>query len=550
MRSVLVGIALLAAGCSSSKAKVNGGGAGTDGGAAPDAPAGTGGGTDAAGADRAAGAGGAAGATGGAGATAGAGGAAGASTAPTASVLTRNGRDTRDAFYIQPTLTKAAISRMALDANFKATFPGSMSASPLYMENGPGGKGAFFAATTSNRVFALDETTGAVLWMHSIGSAPAQTGAGCGNVLPDGITSTPVIDAATRTIYVAGGVGTMQIDRHEIHALSVDDGSERPGWPVNASALKDPTGLAFNTVAQNQRGALSLVGGVLYVPYGGHAGDCNSYHGWVVAVDTKDPTKTGAWATAGVGAGIWAGGGMASAGNGVFAVTGNCLVGPATQQDCEEVVHLTGLSQLDRTTGVYYPEHWRTMDQLDADFGSSSPLVISVPGSKPSTILAAVAKDGHFYLLDPANLGGMGGHLQDLMIATASMSIRTAPAAYTSTSGLHVVLDTANGASCGFGGRALVSLSITPGSPPTAKQAWCAPAGGDTSPMTTTTDGKNDAIIWILADYLFATDAETGADLGVGTGACLNIHRYTTPIAVKGRIIASADGQLCSWSPH
>ena len=50
---------------------------------------------------------------------------------------------------------------MALDTDFKADFTGAMWASPLYLENGPGGKGVFFAVTTGNDVFALDETTGA-----------------------------------------------------------------------------------------------------------------------------------------------------------------------------------------------------------------------------------------------------------------------------------------------------------------------------------------------------------------------------------------------------
>ena len=52
-----------------------------------------------------------------------------------------------------------------------------MWASPLYLENGPGGKGVFFAVTTGNDVFALDETTGAMVWMHNIGSSPHGTAA-------------------------------------------------------------------------------------------------------------------------------------------------------------------------------------------------------------------------------------------------------------------------------------------------------------------------------------------------------------------------------------
>src|SRR4029078_3429814 len=91
------------------------------------------------------------------------------------------------------------------------------------------------------------------------------------------------------------------------------------------SPVSDPDETPFNTPAQNQRGALSLLNGILYVPYGGHAGDCGSYRGWVVAIHAANPTKIGAWVTGGVGGGIWCPGGMPSDGTGVFASTGNDL---------------------------------------------------------------------------------------------------------------------------------------------------------------------------------------------------------------------------------
>jgi hypothetical protein len=525
MRAACVALVALGLGCSSSKAKP-GGAAGAGGGAAA-----------------------AAGAAGGA---AGAGGKGGPiSTAD--DVPTRNKRETRDGFFIEPTLTKAAAMKMAPDTTFKAAFTGAMYAAPLYVANGPGGKGAFFAATTNNMVYALDETTGAVLWMHSIGSAPAMSGSGCGNVTPDGITSTPVIDVAARTIYVAGAIGTTIIDHHEIHALSLDDGSERSGWPVNVSALQGPGGVTFNSVAQNQRSALSLVNGIVYVAYGGHAGDCGVYRGWVIAVDPKDPTKPGAWMTGGVGEAIWAAGGMASDGTGVFAVTSNRLPDGVTHQDSEEVARITGMGDLDRTTGVYYPASWRTMDVTDADFGASSPVVVAVPGSTPAKVVAAATKDGHLYLLDPANLGGMGGHLQDLVVATGgAMLIRSVLAAYTSTTGVHVLLNTIAGAPCGVGGIAVISVGLAAGSPPVAKQAWCFAGGAGQSPIATSTDGMNDTIVWTMnGATLNGIDGDAGTLVYDGSnGPCGGVHAFTSPIAVKGRIVVGADNQLCSWSAH
>jgi hypothetical protein len=463
------------------------------------------------------------------------------------SVTTRNNHETRDGFFIQPTLTKAKAATVALETTFAATFTGAMWASPLYLENGPGGKGVFFAVTLGDMVYALDETTGSVVWMHSIGTAPGNGFAGCGNTT--GITSTPVIDVASRTIYVAGVVSGAAGVSHEIHALSVDTGMEKAGgWPVSVGNLKGNGTLAFHQAAYNQRSALSLVNGILYVGYGGHVGDCNDYHGWVVAVNTADPTMAAAWSTGGQGEAIWAAGGMASNGNGVFAVTGNANGGGATHADSEEVVHVTGMAQVDRTTGIFYPTDWRDMDGNDLDFGAVSPVVITVPGAMPSTLVAATTKHGHFFLLDPSHLGAAmgGGSLVDLPIAGGGMSIRAAQAAYVSTTGVHVVMNGSN-LMCPPGkSGGIVSVLVGPGSPPTANVAWCA-GGGNQSPIATSTDGKNETVVWNYDNGLKGYDGDTGASV-VSAPGCGNVRTWTSPIAVKGRLVVGGDGKLCSWA--
>lgn len=472
------------------------------------------------------------------------------------SVLERNNHPSRDGHFVQPTLTKAAAASLARDAAFTGSFTGNMWASPLYLESGPAGKGVFFVVTTGNDVIALDETTGAVVWTHNIGPSPVSSGAGCGSIHPIGILSTPVIDAKARAIYVAGAIGAQTIARHEVHALSVDDGSLLAGWPVDVSRLSAGT-LAFSPPPHNQRSALSLVGGILYVAYGGHVGDCGPYHGWVVGINAKDPTKVGAWASGGQGEGIWAAGGMASDGSGVFAVTGNSTVGTATHLDSEEVVRITGLGTLARSdANVYFPASWRTMDSADADFAANSPVYIQVPGATPSAFVAAISKDGHLYLLDSKNLGGMGGHVVDFTVAKGSMSIHTAPAAYTTAQGVHVTFSTDSGALCPAGGpsgQVVMSVLIPAGNPPVPQVEWCAAlAGVVTAPIATTTDGKNEAVVWFMNNgKLNGVDGDTGdVILAGGTETCTGVRQWTSPIAVKGHIIAAGDGHLCSWSPH
>src|SRR4051794_25536543 len=203
-------------------------------------------------------------------------GAAIAATGP--SVVRYNNNLSRDGVFVQPTLTKARAATMVRDASFDGTVSGNVYASPLFVDGTPG---VFVIATENNQVSVLDENTGRPVWQRSYGQSAGRSGAGCGNIAPIGITGTPVIDVATRTIYFNAAIGTSTtITDHVIHAVSLDDGSERPGWPVSAKSITS-AGETFNPVVHNQRSALLLAGGILYVAYSGHFGDCGSYRGWL-----------------------------------------------------------------------------------------------------------------------------------------------------------------------------------------------------------------------------------------------------------------------------
>jgi len=489
----------------------------------------------------------------------GGGGNAGAPATTGASVLERNGGPTREGHWVQPMLTKAGAGKMTLDAAFAATFKGSMYASPLYVENGPGGKGAFIAVSADNVVTALDETTGATIWTKTLGASPGAKGQGCGfGSDPVGILSTPVIDEKSGTIYVAAAIGTSAVERHEVHALAIADGASKTGWPVNVSAMKSGS-VSFNTKYQNQRSALSLVNGIVYVGYGGFVGDCNDYHGWIIAINASDASKTGAWATAGKGEAIWASGGFASDGTSIFPVTGN-NTGSASSRDqsnSEAIVRISGLAQFSKgNMNEFYPAAWKSMDSADADLGGSNSMLVKIPGtSMPDRVLVAIAKDGKIYLVNPANLGGSDGHLAVVEAASvgsvAGMGVKTAPTAYTTAKGTYIAFTVESGPSCpnNVTGRAVMAVKITGGSPPTADVAWCA-AGPNpaTAPISTTTDGKADPIVWYVNNgALKGVDGDTGADVATSTGTCAGVQRWTSPIAVKGRIVVGANGKLCSW---
>ncbi|HEY4470174.1 MAG TPA: hypothetical protein VGN21_03315, partial [Stellaceae bacterium] len=92
--------------------------------------------------------------------------------------------------------------------------------------------------------------------------------------------------------------------RHRLFALSLKDGTPLPGWPIDVADALRAKGEAFDPKVQNQRGALTILNGTLYIPYGGFYGDCGDYHGWVAGVPLADPQRVISWRTRGRGAGI------------------------------------------------------------------------------------------------------------------------------------------------------------------------------------------------------------------------------------------------------
>jgi hypothetical protein len=264
----------------------------------------------------------------------------------------------------------------------------------------------------------------------------------CGNIDPLGITGTPVIDEARQAVYLAAMIGDASGAHHRLFALSLKDGAPLPGWPIDVAEALTARGQHFNTRFQNQRGALAILDGRVYVPYGGHFGDCGDYHGWVLGIRLQDPRDIVSWSTRGRGGGIWAPGGISSDGRVLFVATGN-TIGTSTWSDGEAVIRLMpDLRHEEQPRDFFTPSDWRTLDERDADLGGSNPLLLSVPSGEvplsagPKPLVLALGKDARVYLLDGNNLGGIGGSLTSAVVSTRS--IRTAPAAYPAADGIFV----------------------------------------------------------------------------------------------------------------
>ncbi len=287
-------------------------------------------------------------------------------------VLQHHLHGSRDGRYLDPLMTQSAAANIHRDPSFNAPLSGPTYAQPLYIENGAGGAPTLIVATEQNTVMAIAASDGSSLWTTNLGTPMPLVQLPCGNIDPFGITGTPVIDAASRSIYVDGMItpdGGMS-QKHLIFALSLDDGSIRPGWPVDPSTVSF-LGSMFDSTYQGQRSALLINSGYLYVPYGGLAGDCGNYHGWVIAVPLDNPSQVTGWATAAVAGGIWAPGGMASDGHSVFVATGN-TEGAYTWMGGEAVLRLDpGATYSGNPTDYYVPSNWQYLDGTDLDLSEA-----------------------------------------------------------------------------------------------------------------------------------------------------------------------------------
>jgi hypothetical protein len=374
----------------------------------------------------------------------------------------------------------------------------------------------------------------------------------CGNIDPLGITGTPVIDASSNGLFVDAMTtpdgGTTK--KHLIFGLSLADGSVLPGYPIDVGATATAGGLTFDSAVQNQRGALLIVDGTLYVPYGGHYGDCGKFHGWVVAVPLANPSAVQAWATSAQGGGAWAPGGVSSDGTSMYVATGNTF-GASTWGGGESVIRLGKLATFSGVPSDYFaPLDWMSLDAGDVDIGGTAPMIFDLDGATPSKIAVALGKNGKAYVLDRTNLGGVSN--APVSAKVSSGEIINAAAAYPAADGMFVAFN-GPGSGCPNGAGDLVALKIGVASPPTLTTAWCANEHGSGSPMVTTTDGHSGPIVWTLGvegdSKLHGYDGATGAELfNGGSDVMTGLKHFATPIAAKGRIFAAGTSSVYAFT--
>jgi hypothetical protein len=381
----------------------------------------------------------------------------------------------------------------------------------------------------------------------------------CPFIAPEvGITPTPVIDAASGTIYVLartkaqGSSGPRYVQR--LHALAVTTGAEKLNGPVEIEASVKGRGagasngnVPFDSLLELPRAGLLLNGGQVYLTWGSSC-DVGPYHGWVMAYDARtlrqtavlntspDAAESGIWQSDMAPAADESGHVYVATGNGVFdAASGGRNYG-------DSLLKLRGndLAVLD----VFTPANQVELNARDWDLGSGGPILL--PEQSGRRLLLIAGKRAPLHVLDRDRL--KEGAAQTLSIGGGAY----AAAAYWNG---HVFFASTN--------DSLQDFSLARGKLPdrpavSGQQRFANPGAGP----VVSANGERDAIVWLIETKVWNDYASTKASVLRAYDAA-NVARelfnseqnsardragvtvrFTIPTVANGRVYVGAKGEV------
>jgi hypothetical protein len=338
-------------------------------------------------------------------------------------------------------LTPRALRSGKFGKLFSQPVDGFIYSQPLYLSavnlGGLGTHNVVYVATENDSVYAFDADSSSgsdaePLWQTSFINPAANITAvpssmiNCFNIEPEiGITGTPVIDAASGTLYVVAKTSENGMIVQRLHALDVTNGTEKFNGPVLIQAsLTNSAGktVTFNAGQENQRAGLLLLNGVVYIAWGSHC-DHRPYFGWVMAYSAGTLQQLAVWnAAPGSGkSGVWmAGAGLASDRKFIYLVTGDgtfdAYNGGPNHGDA--IVKLGPPNSGTLPVLDYFsPYNGATLSSSNLDFGSAGIILLpNQPSTAPHMHLAAAAsKAGTLYLVNRDNLGGFNASADQIV---------------------------------------------------------------------------------------------------------------------------------------
>jgi Legume lectin domain/Chitobiase/beta-hexosaminidase C-terminal domain len=355
----------------------------------------------------------------------------------------RSGQNTNETI-----LTLSNVNVNSFGKLFSYSVDGYVYAQPLYVAGVTIGTGTqagtthnvIFIATQNDTVYAFDaDSNGGAnaspLWQVSLlGSgekAVPNSDVSTSDIVPQiGITSTPVIDTTSNTIYVVAKSTVSDTSFFfRLHALDITTGQEKFSGPklLQASVPGNGNGssggtLAFDALWENNRAGLLLQNGILYIAFASH-GDNGPWHGWILAYNAKTLAQTSAFCSSpnAAGSGIWMSGAGLAADmpnpttqpyGRMFAATGNgtfdAVTPYTTQMDYgDSVLHLDLTNGVITVADDFTPFNQASLNGGDLDLASGGTLLLPDQSSGGHThLLVQVGKQGIVYLVDRDTMNG------------------------------------------------------------------------------------------------------------------------------------------------
>jgi hypothetical protein len=474
-----------------------------------------------------------------------------------ANVVTHHMDNFRTGWNPQETvLTSSNVNSSNFSQQAIALFDEQVDAQPLVLTNqainGTTYPIVVYVVTEYNSVYAVNGISGAILAQVNLGagvdSISIPPGTCNNNSSFMGISSTPVIDTSSGTLYVvttAAGSGTIN---HYLHALSTSTLADK----VAALEVAPPGAITYS----RQRSALTLFNGGVLIPFASFC-DKNptTSRGYIVYANMNGTAAQTSFETSYYNlASIWmSGSGPAVTGNSIYLATGNGSgpYPPANNNLAESLVLLTGSSGSPPTltySGSFTPSNYQSLDQNDQDFGAGG--VLLVPSGAPTSIspstsvqfVTAAAKNGGFYVNSPTLLS-------DQILSIGNCWCGTSFFTGGDASG-HVVLS----------GGSQIQLTNTSAGGLTATSAAVTVPGANGNLFTTISSNgtvPGTGVVWTVtgpdANYQLNLHAYSANSLTpiysspAGWWSNTGGNSNTVPVVANGHVYVASNGEMLIW---
>ncbi|HEX6540062.1 MAG TPA: PQQ-binding-like beta-propeller repeat protein [Candidatus Dormibacteraeota bacterium] len=421
----------------------------------------------------------------------------------------------RDAARSGNDTTEPSFSRMK--SAWTAHVDGAVWAEPLVVGT------HVIAVTENDSVYALAAGTGDQQWHVSLG-APRTSNFPCGDIMPLGITATPVVDGGW--LYVVGEVEPAP-GSYEFLLARINPDTGAVAYTTNIT----PAGMDANV--QQQRSALAVSRGNIVVTWGGLDGDCGHYHGYVETASETTGARVAVWQDTAqdVEGGMWAPSGAAVDADGtVYLSTGNGSTSDINAyDDGDSVVQLSPALSLLSFFAPGAPQAWNDLNAEDNDLGSVGPSLLG------NGLLIEAGKGGRAYVLRaqqlPNDSNPGGGEAASMQVCHS-----THGAAYGgfAVSAAIVYVPCADG---------IAAVSVS--SPASMRVTWYSSAGGGAPILA-------GGVLWTVAQFggttLYGLDPASGAVTQRLTLSATTEH-FATPAAGDGRVFLGASSSVFAFAP-